>query len=226
MISYWVIFGVFMLLSYITSNTLKKRFKKYSKIPSPNGMTGYSVAVQMLSSQGINDVKIEATKGHLSDHYNPTTKTIKLSEPVYYGKNIAALAIAAHECGHAVQHANAYMWLTLRSQLVPVVEFSSRWVHWVILGGFLLINTFPQLLLAGIILFAFTTLFSFITLPVEIDASKRALNWLSSAGITNTETHSKAESALRAAAYTYVVAALGSLASLAYYLLIYLGADD
>jgi Zn-dependent membrane protease YugP len=215
-----------MLLSYIASNTLKRRFKKYSKIPSPNGMTGYDVARQMLASHGINDVKVEATRGHLSDHYNPTTKTIKLSEAVFYGNNIAALAIAAHECGHAVQHARAYTWLTLRSQLVPIVELSSRWVHWVILAGFLIINTFPQLLLVGIVLFAITTLFSFITLPVEIDASKRALTWLSNAGITNVKTHPKAKSALRTAAYTYVIAALGSLASLAYYLMIYLGVDD
>lgn len=226
MISYWVIFGAFMLLSYIASNTLKKRFKKYSKIPSPNGMTGYDIAQKMLASHGITDVKVEATRGHLSDHYNPATKTIKLSEAVFYGNNIAALAIAAHECGHAVQHAKAYIWLTLRSQLVPIVELSSRWVHWVILAGFLLINTFPQLLFVGITLFAITTLFSFITLPVEIDASKRALAWLSSVGITNVETHAKAESALRAAAYTYVIAALGSLATLAYYLMIYLGVDD
>lgn len=224
--SYWIIFGVFILLSYLASSTLKRRFKNYSKIPSPNGMTGHATAIKMLNSNGIYDVKVEPTRGHLSDHYNPNTKTIKLSEAVYHGQNIAALAIAAHECGHAVQHAKAYTWLTLRSQLVPVVEFSSRWVHWVILGGFLLINAFPQLLLAGIILFAFTTLFSFVTLPVEIDASKRALAWLSGAGITNIETHAKAESALRAAAYTYVVAALGSLASLAYYIMIYLGADD
>lgn len=226
MLSYWIIFGAFVLLSYIASSTLKRRFKKYSKIPSPNGMTGKDAASQMLKSHGIYDVKIEPTQGHLSDHYNPTTKTVRLSEAVYYGNNIASLAIAAHECGHAVQHAKAYAWLTMRSQLVPMVEFSSRWMHWVILAGFLLINTFPQLLLAGIVLFAITTLFSFITLPVEIDASRRALVWLRDAGITNKDTHHKAESALRSAAYTYVVAALGSLATLAYYLMIYLGADD
>lgn len=226
MISYWIIFGAFVLLSYVASSTLKKRFKKYAKIPSPHGITGYDAAQRMLASHGIKDVKVQSTRGHLSDHYNPTTKTIKLSEAVYHGNNIAALAIAAHECGHAVQHAQAYTWLTLRSQLVPIVEFSSRWVHWVILAGFLLINAFPQLLLAGIVLFAFTTIFSFITLPVEINASQRALAWLSDAGITNIETHAMAENALRSAAYTYVVAALGSLASLAYYLMIYIGVDD
>ena len=226
MISYWVIFGIFLLLSYIASSTLKKRFKKYSLISSPNGITGFDAAKRMLADHGIHDVKVLPTQGHLSDHYNPTNKTIKLSEAVYYGDTIAAMAIAAHECGHAVQHANAYTWLRLRSQLVPAVEFSSRWVHWIILSGFLLMNAFPQLLLTGIILFGITTLFSFITLPVEIDASQRALAWLSRAGITNIETHAKAEAALRAAAYTYVVAALGSLATLVYYLLIYLGADD
>ena len=215
-----------MLLSYIASNTFKKRFKQYSKIPSPNGMTGYDTAVRMLSSHGITDVKVEATRGHLSDHYNPTTKTIKLSEAVYYGHNLSSLAIAAHECGHAIQHANSYTWLNLRSQLVPMVELSSRWMHWVILAGVLLINTFPQLLLVGILLFALTTLFSFITLPVEIDASKRALAWLSNAGITNIDTQAKAKSALQSAAYTYIVAALGSLATLAYYLMIYMGVDD
>ena len=224
--SYWILFGGIMLASWLVSNNMQRRFKKYAKIPSPNGLTGYDIAIKMLTDNGIYDVKVEPTNGHLSDHYNPQNKTVKLSESVYYGNNIAALAVAAHECGHAVQHANAYSWLTLRSKLVPAVEFSSRWVHWIILGGLLLLNAFPQLLLFGIVLFAIMTLFSFITLPVEIDASHRALTWLSSAGITNIATQPKAESALRAAAYTYVVAALSSLASLVYYILIYLGADD
>lgn len=224
--SYWILFGIIVLFSFLASRNLKQKFKKFAKTPSPRGMTGRDIAERMLRDNNINDVTISTTKGHLTDHYNPSNKTINLSDAVYHGQNISALAVAAHECGHAVQHAKSYAWLNLRSQLVPAVEFSSRWVQWVILGGFLLINAFPQLLLAGITLFAITTVFSFITLPVEIDASKRALAWLSRAGITNIETQTKAESALRAAAYTYVVAALASLASLAYYILVYIGIDD
>lgn len=224
--SYWIIFGSIILFSFLANNNVKRKFKKFSKTPSPNGMSGRDIAERMLRDNGIHDVSIMATQGQLTDHYNPNNKTINLSEAVYHGQNISALAIAAHECGHAVQHANAYTWLTLRSQIVPAVEFSSRWVHWVILAGFLLINSFPQLLLAGIVLFTITTIFTFITLPVEIDASKRALAWLSTAGITNIDTQPKAESALKAASYTYVVAALASLASLAHYVLIYIGIDD
>lgn len=224
--TYWILFGGFLLISLLVSKNLERRFKKYAKIPSPQGMTGRDIAIRMLHEHGIRDVDVSITNGHLSDHYNPQNKTIALSQKVYYGQNISALAVAAHECGHAVQHAQSYTWLTMRSKMVPAVEFSSRWMHWVILGGFLLLNAFPQLLLFGIGLFALTTLFSFITLPVEIDASRRALSWLSQSGITNIETQSKAESALRAAAYTYVVAALGSLASLLYYVMIFLGVDD
>ena len=224
--NYWILFGGIMLLSWLVSSNMKRRFKEYSKIASPNNMSGYDVAIKMLQDNGIYDVKVQSTPGFLSDHYNPETKTVNLSQDVYEGRNISALAVAAHECGHAVQHATTYNWLTMRSKLVPAVEFSSRWVQWVILGGILLINTFPSLLLFGIALFAIMTLFSFITLPVEIDASKRALAWLSSTGITNTETTPKAESALRSAAMTYVIAALSSLASLVYYLLIYLGGSD
>ena len=159
----------------------------------PNGMTGKDVAEKMLHDNGIYDVKVISTPGHLTDHYNPANQTVNLSESVYYSNSIAAAAVAAHECGHAVQHATAYAPLRMRSALVPVVSFASNIMTWVLLGGMLLINTFPQLMLFGIILFASTTLFSFITLPVEINASQRALVWLSNAGITNVYTHDKAE---------------------------------
>lgn len=223
---YWIIFIGFALLSWIVSYRLKNKFERYSKVPLPNGMTGKDVAEKMLHENGIYDVKVISTPGHLTDHYNPANQTVNLSESVYYSNSVAAAAVAAHECGHAVQHAHAYAPLKMRSALVPVVSFSSNIMMWVILAGMLMINTFPQLLLLGIILFATTTLFSFITLPVEIDASKRALVWLSNAGITNIATHDKAEDALRSAAYTYVVAALGSLATLLYYIMIYMGRRD
>jgi uncharacterized protein len=224
-ISYWVIFGVFMLLSWFISYQLKSRFKKYSQIPMNMGLTGKDVAEKMLRENGINDVQVVSVEGELTDHYNPLTKTVNLSRDVYYGNNIAAAAVAAHECGHAVQHAKAYAWLQMRSALVPVVSFSSNWIQWVLLAGIILIQ-FPAILLIGIVLFALTTLFSFITLPVEINASSRALLWLNGAGITNYETHPKAQDALRWAAYTYVVAALGSLATLLYYIMIYMGRRD
>ncbi|MBQ8899961.1 MAG: zinc metallopeptidase, partial [Akkermansia sp.] len=166
------------------------------------------------------------TPGMLTDHYNPANKTVNLSEGVYGSNSIAAAAVAAHECGHALQHARAYAPLKMRSALVPVVQFSSSIVSWVLLAGILLVQSFPQLLLAGIILFATTTLFSFITLPVEINASQRALVWLSRAGITNVFNHKSAEDALKSAAYTYVVAALSSLATLVYYIMIYMGRRD
>jgi len=220
----WVIFGVFMLLSVIVSAQLKSKFKKYSTIPV--GMTGKQVAEKMLNDNGIFDVKVESTPGHLTDHYNPLTKSVNLSEGVYSGNHVAAAAIAAHECGHAVQHAQAYSFLKMRSALVPVVSFTSKWVQWILLAGILLLNVFPQLLLIGIIGFALMTLFSFITLPVEIDASKRALAWLNASGITSYGTHEKAENALRWAAYTYVIAALGSLATLLYYIMIFMGRRD
>jgi uncharacterized protein len=223
MITYILIFGVFMLLSWLISYQLKARFKKYATIPMNFGMTGKDVAEKMLHDNGIDDVKVVSVEGQLTDHYNPLTKTVNLSRDVYFGNHVAAAAVSAHECGHAVQHAEAYAWLQMRSSLVPVVSFASNWVQWVLLGGILLINAFPQLLLLGIVLFALTTLFSFITLPVEINASSRALLWLNSAGITNIRSHPKAADALRWAAYTYVVAALGSLATLLYYVMIYLG---
>lgn len=219
----WIIFGIFMLLSWLVGNQLKRKFKQFSKIPVENGMSGHDVALKMLLDNGISDVQVLSTEGSLTDHYNPLTKTVNLSRAVYEGRNIAAAAIAAHECGHAVQHATAYSWLTLRSALVPIVSFSSKWVQWVLLAGILFLESFPQLLLIGIVLFALTTLFSFITLPVEIDASRRALVWLNISGVSNSRTHPLAQEALRWAAYTYVIAALASLATLLYYIAIFVG---
>ena len=189
-------------------------------------MTGRDVALKMLHDNGIYDVKVTHTPGQLTDHYNPANKTVNLSEGVYESNSIMAAAVAAHECGHAVQHARMYAPLKMRSALVPIVNFSSSIVTWVLLAGILMLKTFPELLWIGIILFATTTLFSFITLPVEINASKRALVWLNSSGITNSYNHSQAEDALRSAAYTYVVAALGSLATLIYYVMIAMGRRD
>ena len=221
--SIWIIFIGFMILSWIVSMTLKSKFSKYSKIPLDNGMSGREVAEKMLRDNGITGVTIGSVDGQLTDHYNPADKTINLSQEVYNGRSISAAAVAAHECGHAVQHAKAYAWLGLRSNLVPVVSFASKWVQWILLAGILMVRTFPALLLAGIILFALTTLFSFITLPVEIDASRRALAWLSNAGITSYQNHALAQDALKWAAYTYVIAALGSLATLLYYIMIFTG---
>jgi Zn-dependent membrane protease YugP len=222
----WIIFIGFMLLSWVVSLVLKSKFKKYSKILVDNGMSGRDVAERMLRDHGIADVRVVSVNGQLTDHYNPVDKTINLSQDVYNGRNISAVAVAAHECGHAVQHATAYAWLGFRSKLVPAVSFSSKWVQWILLAGMLLVQTFPALLLSGIILFALTTIFSFITLPVEINASQRALAWLSDAGITSYQNQDKAQDALKWAAYTYVVAALGSLATLLYYIMIFLGARD
>ncbi|MEE0900558.1 MAG: zinc metallopeptidase [Bacteroidales bacterium] len=223
---YWIIFIGFSLLSWIVSNRLNSKFRAYSKLPTENYMTGKDVAEKMLRDNDIYDVSVQCVEGQLTDHYNPATKVVNLSKEVYYGNSVVAAAVAAHECGHAVQHAESYSWLQLRSSLVPVVNFASRWVMWVLLGGMILINTFPGLLLAGIVLFGLTTLFSFVTLPVEIDASKRALAWIDTHQITSRETHGKAQEALRLAAYTYVVAALSSLATLCYYVMIYLGNND
>jgi Zn-dependent membrane protease YugP len=222
----WVIFIVFMILSWIVSLTLKSKFKKYSKILLDNRMSGRDVAERMLRDNGINDVRVESVQGQLTDHYNPANKTINLSQEVYNGLSVSAAAVAAHECGHAVQHAKAYAWLGFRSNLVPVVSFASKYVQWILLIGILVVQRFPALLLIGICLFALTTIFSFITLPVEINASKRALAWLSNSGITSFETHDKAQDALKWAAYTYVIAALGSLATLMYYIMIFLGARN
>jgi Zn-dependent membrane protease YugP len=207
----------------LVSANLQSKFKKYSQIPLPNGMSGKDVAEKMLRDNGIYDVQVTHTPGHLTDHYNPATKTVNLSESVYNQRSVAAAAVAAHECGHALQHAHAYAPLKMRSALVPAVSFSSNIMQWILLGGMLVLNVFPQLMLIGIALFALTTLFSFITLPVEINASQRAIAWLSNAGITNVQTDGIAKSALRSAAYTYVVAALGSLATLLYYIMIFMG---
>lgn len=219
----YIIFIVFALISWLISYQLKSRFEAYSKIPTSNGMTGRDVVVQMLRDHGIEGVKVGSVSGQLTDHYNPATKTINLSHEVYHGSNIAAAAVAAHECGHAVQHSKAFAMLNLRSSLVPFVSFASKWMQWILLAGILTVSVFPGLLLVGIILFASTTLFSIITLPVEVDASRRALQWLKVSRITNAETHQKAYDALKWAAYTYFVAALGSLATLIYYVMIFLG---
>ncbi len=218
---YWTIFIGIALLSWAVSSSLERKFNRYSRVRLP--LTGKEVAEKMLRDNGITDVQVTCIKGRLTDHYNPTDKTVNLSEGVYSGASVAAAAVAAHECGHAVQHATEYAPLRLRSALVPAVEFSSKWVTWILLAGMLLINIFPYLLEIGVALFAITTLFSFITLPVEINASRRAVAWLETAGITDRDTTPMATDALRSAAYTYVVAALSSLATLIYYLLILLG---
>lgn len=207
-----------MVLSFIVQQMLQSRFNKYSQVSLPNGMSGAEVAQKMLHDHGIYDVKVVPTNGMLTDHFNPQTKTVALSESVYASRSVAAAAVAAHECGHAVQHAMGYAPLRMRSALVPVVSFASNIVQWVLLLGVLMINSFPGLLWFGIMLFATTTLFSFITLPVEINASSRAISWLNSTGITDNRTQPMAIDALKWAAYTYVVAALGSLATLLYYI--------
>ncbi|HOO68800.1 MAG TPA: zinc metallopeptidase [Bacteroidales bacterium] len=218
---YWIIFIGTVLLSWIVQSLLRSKFRKYSKIRVTSGLTGAEVARKMLHDNNINDVQVTSTRGRLTDHYNPATRTVNLSEGVYGSNSIMAAAVAAHECGHALQHARGYVPLKMRSTLVPVVSFASQWVIWVILAGMLLIKTFPQLMLFGIILFGLTTLFSIITLPVEINASRRALVWLNESGITNYETYPMAKDALRSAAYTYIVAALSSLATLFYYITLF-----
>ena len=214
----WIIFIIVMVLSLIVQQMLQSRFNKYSQVPTSGGMTGAQVAEKMLRDHGIYDVQVVPTNGMLTDHFNPQTKTVALSEGVYASNGIAAAAIAAHECGHAVQHAMGYGPLRMRSALVPVVSFASNIVQWVLLAGIIFIERFPMLLWIGIALFALTTLFSFVTLPVEINASTRAVNWLDNAGITNYETRPMAVDALKWAAYTYVIAAIGSLATLLYYI--------
>lgn len=223
MLGIYLIFGVFALISWLIGSRLKSKIKEYSAIPIQ--YSGREIAEKMLRDNGINDVKVISTEGELTDHYNPVNKTVNLSTEVYNGANISAAAVAAHECGHAVQHAKAYAWLNLRSNLVPVVSFSSRYIQWVLLAGVLLIGVFPQLLLIGILGFALTTLFAFITLPVEFDATSRGLAWLDSTGIIRGDLHSKAQDALKWAALTYVVAALASLATLIYYVMIYMGGN-
>ena len=221
---YFILFIIIALLSWAVSGMLNRRFKEYSNVYI--SMTGREVAEKMLRDHGITNVKVISTPGHLTDHYDPRNQTVNLSEAVYNSNNVAAAAVAAHECGHAVQHACAYAPLKMRSALVPVVNFASQWLTWVLLGGILMIETFPQFLLLGIILYGLTTLFAFVTLPVEINASTRAVAWLEQAGITDRQTTPMASSALRSAAYTYVVAALSSLGTLVYYIMIFLGRRD
>lgn len=223
---YWILFIGIALLSYLVQANLKAKMEKYARLGIGGGMTGRDIAEKMLRENGIYDVRVTSTSGMLTDHYNPANKTVNLSEGVYNSSSVMAAAVAAHECGHAVQHARAYAPLQMRSALVPVVQFSSSIVSWVLLAGIFLIDTFPQLMLIGICLFAMTTLFSFITLPVEIDASRRALVWLRSAGVTNAYNQHQAQDALKAAAYTYVVAALSSLATLVYYVMIFTNRRD
>lgn len=220
---YWIIFIGIAIASFAVSEGLKSKFEKYSKEALP--LTGKEVAEKMLRDNDIYDVKVTCVEGQLTDHYNPATKTVNLSTGVYNGANVAAAAVAAHECGHAVQHSLAYGPLKMRSALVPVVSFSSKWVTWILLIGMFTIGTFTGniFLWTGIALYGLLTLFSFITLPVEVNASQRAVNWLEGAGITNRETTKMASDALHSAAYTYVVAALGSLATLLYYVLIAMG---
>lgn len=219
----YIIFGIFALISWAISNQLKNKFAKYSQIPVNNGMSGSQIAAKMLSDAGIYNVKVISVQGQLTDHYNPTDKTVNLSDAVYYGTSVAAAAVAAHECGHAVQHAKSYAWLTMRSQLVPVVSVTSKYMQWILLAGIVLINFSTLPLGIGIVLFSLTTLFSIITLPVEFDASNRALRWLETSRITNANNHYYAKDALKWAALTYVVAALGSLATLIYYIMIFVG---
>ena len=214
----WIILFAVMAASAVIQAVLNAKFKKYSKIPNDAGMTGADIARKMLADNGITDVTVTSVEGRLTDHYNPMDKTVNLSPDVYAGDSVAAAAVAAHECGHAVQHAKGYAPLKMRSALVPVVTFSGRWVSWLLLIGVLLIERFPAVLWAGIVLFAVTTLFSFITLPVEINASSRAVQWLENSHIARAENKEKAVDALKWAAYTYVIAALGSLATLLYYI--------
>ncbi len=214
----WIIMIAVMLLSYLIQHMLQKRFSQYSKVPTSTGLTGAEIARKMLQENGIYDVQVQSVAGTLTDHYNPQTKTVNLSEAVYSQRSIAAAAVAAHECGHVIQHAQGYAPLRLRTALVPIVNFSSMAVQWVLLAGLLLINVFPSLFWIGIGLFAVTTFFSLVTLPVEVDASRRAVAWLDGAGIADAKTKPLAQDALKWAAYTYVIAALGSLATLFYYI--------
>jgi Zn-dependent membrane protease YugP len=215
-----------MLFSWLVSSRLKSKFEHYSKLQLQNGMSGAEIAEKMLADNGIRDVRVISTAGQLTDHYNPVNKTVNLSESVYNQRNAAAAAVAAHECGHAVQHAVGYEWLTMRSKLVPFVNVASSYMQWILLGGILLLNTFPQLLLIGIVLFAATTIFSIITLPVEYDASNRALAWLQNKRMLTQQEQAGAKDALKWAARTYVVAALGSIATLLYYVSLYMGGSS
>ncbi len=218
----YIIFIGITIASYLVQSSLKSKFEKYSREPLDIPLTGRDVAAKMLHDNGINNVNVTSVNGQLTDHYNPANATVNLSDVVFSVNSVASAAVAAHECGHALQHAKGYAPLKLRSALVPVVSFASNWVTWILLAGILLVETFPIVLGVGVALFAMTTLFSFVTLPVEIDASRRAVAWLESSGITQGEKTQHAREALRAAAYTYVVAALSSLATLVYYAMIFL----
>jgi Zn-dependent membrane protease YugP len=220
---YMLLGGIIMLMSWLVSSRLKSKFEFYSKLQLQNGMSGKEIAKKMLADNGIYDVKVISVEGQLTDHYNPADKTVNLSESVYNQRNAAAAAVAAHECGHAVQHARAYSMLELRSKLVPIVSFTSGIVQWILLLGILMIRTFPSLLLIGILIFAATTLFTIITLPVEYDASNRALAWLKNKNMLNHAEYAGAEDALKWAARTYVVAAIGSIGTLLYYVSLYMG---
>lgn len=220
---YWALFIAVAVLSYAVQAFFQKKFKEASELPLLNGMRGCDVARQMLADHGIRDVKVISTDGQLTDNYNPTNQTVNLSEAVYSQDSVAAAAVAAHECGHAVQHARGYIPVKIRTALVPVVSLSAKVVPFVLLAGMLLINTLPQIMWVGILLFAATTLFSFVTLPVEIDASRRAIAWMEEKDIVDPSNQDAARGALRAAAYTYVIAALSSLATLIYYLSIFSG---
>jgi uncharacterized protein len=224
--SIWIIIILIMGASWLVSFRLKSKFNEYSQVQLSSGLSGREVAEKMLRDNGIDDVKVISVDGFLTDHYNPAEKTVNLSPEVYHGVSVASAAVAAHECGHAVQHAEAYAWLGMRSKLVPVVSVASRWMQWILLAGVLLLNVFPWLLLAGIVLFASTTIFAFITLPVEFDASARALAWLNHTNVARNEQHAQAKDALKWAAMTYVVAAIGSLATLLYYINLFLGRRD
>lgn len=218
-----VIAIIIMVVSWIISMVLRSRFNAYGKIGLRANLSGREIAERMLRENGIHDVKVVSHQGFLSDHYDPTRKTVNLSPEVYEGRSVSAAAVAAHECGHAVQHATAYSWLKFRTQMVPAVQFSSSIGQWILIAGLILYSTFPGLLLAGIVLFGLTTLFTIITLPVEFDASNRALAWLNRTNITDQNEYPKAKDALKWAAMTYVMAALGSIAMLLHYIMMFMG---
>lgn len=226
--SIMIVSFLFLGISMLVSMVLKSKFKKYSTVPLRNGLTGREIAEKMLKENGIYDVKVTSVDGFLSDHYNPANKTVNLSPDVYNGTSVSAAAVSAHECGHAVQHATAYQWLTMRSKLVPAVQISSNLVNWVLLVGVIMAasggNT--TVLLVGIILMALTVIFSLITLPVEFDASKRALAWLNHTNVTTSDEYPKAKDALKWAAMTYVVAALAAVVTLIQYIMLYMGSRD
>lgn len=228
LMGYYLIAGIMFLVGMIVSNRLKSKFAEYSQLGLRNGLSGREIAEKMLHDNGIYDVRVLSTPGELTDHYNPANKTVNLSPDVYAGRSVSAAAVAAHECGHAVQHATAYSMLQFRSAIVPLVNISSQLSQWVILAGLGLMfgRSNPTILLIGIVLFAVTTLFTLITLPVEYDASNRALAWLENNGMTTPAEHDKAADALKWAARTYLVAAISSVATLLYYILLFLNARD